>query len=153
MTDPVSGAGSNAASEVAKQSGASETSGAEGPSSSDGESFDDVMGRVQDAENDGPDAADVDSADQAEQVGAPDEVDGIEGPARARLDEFVVGINEDQAEIEQMLRRGMDGGQMSQKDLLQTQALIYGFSQRVELASKAVSNATSGVKQVMNTQV
>lgn len=149
MTDPVSGVAANSAQKIAENAA---SSGAEEATSEDGASFDEVMTKVQDnaasAATDG--AA---GAQEVDGVDAVDQVQEVEGPAQARLDDFVNRINGDQAEIESMLERGMGGGEMSQKDLLQVQALIYGHAQRVELTTKVVSNATKGVKQVMNTQV
>ncbi|MGM0555375.1 MAG: hypothetical protein ACQEVA_03255 [Myxococcota bacterium] len=149
MTDPVSGAAASSAQKVAESA---TTSGVEGSTTDDGASFDDVMNDVQQA-SEAERAGESSAAGGVDGVDAPDRIQEVEGPAQARLDDFVGRINGDQAEIEAMLERGMGGGEMSQKDLLQVQALIYGHAQRVELTSKVVSNATQGVKQVMNTQV
>lgn len=147
MTDPVSGAAASSAQKVAENAS---TSGVEEAGGDDGASFDDVMDQVQQADEaaqDNPEASAVDGVDEVDQV------QQVDGPAKSRLDDFVNRINADQSEIEQMLEKGMGGGEMSQKDLLQVQALIYGHAQRVDLTTKVVSNATKGVKQVMNTQV
>jgi hypothetical protein len=145
MTDPISGAAASSAQKLAENAS---TPGVEESTGQNGASFDDVMDKVQPGEQvDQPDTAAVDGVEPADQV------QQVEGPAKARLDDFIGRINTDQAEIEAMLERGMGGGEMSQKDLLQVQALIYGHAQRVELTSKVVSNAAKGVKQVMNTQV
>ena len=147
MTDPVSGAAASSAQKVAENAS---TSGVEEAGGDDGASFDDVMEQVQQADEaaqDNPEASAVDGVDEVDQV------QQVDGPAKSRLDDFVNRINADQSEIEQMLEKGMGGGEMSQKDLLQVQALIYGHAQRVDLTTKVVSNATKGVKQVRNTQV
>ena len=147
MTDPVSGAAASSAQKVAENAS---TSGVEEAGGDDGASFDDVMEQVQQADEaaqDNPEASAVDGVDEVDQV------QQVDGPAKSRLDDFVNRINADQSEAEQMLEKGMGGGEMSQKDLLQVQALIYGHAQRVDLTTKVVSNATKGVKQVMNTQV
>jgi Fe-S cluster assembly ATPase SufC len=149
MTDPVSGAAANSAQKVAENASAS---GVEEAGDKAGASFDDVLNDVQESQatEATEQAQATESVDGVDQV---DQIQEVDGPAKTRLDDFVNQINTDQAEIERMLENGMGGGEMSQKDLLQVQALIYGHAQRVELTSKVVSNAAKGVKQVMNTQV
>lgn len=149
MTDPINGAAASSAQKIAESAAGA---GVDEASASDGASFDDVMEQVQQGEG-AREVAEAGPAEQVDGVDKVDQIDAADGPAKARLDNFVNRINADQSEIEAMLERGMGGGEMTQKDLLQVQALIYGHAQRVELTSKVVSNATKGLKQVMNTQV
>lgn len=55
--------------------------------------------------------------------------------------------------IESLLRVSVSGVRLSQQELLTLQMRVYRFSQEVELISKLVEKGTSGVKQVVNTQV
>jgi hypothetical protein len=66
---------------------------------------------------------------------------------------FVDRVADDERRVEGAMHRMMSGRELDSVELLRTQALIYGHAQRVELASKCVEKATSGLKQMMNTQV
>lgn len=66
---------------------------------------------------------------------------------------FVDRVADDDRRVEGAMRRMTSGRELDSVELLRTQALIYGHAQRVELASKCVEKATSGLKQLMNTQV
>lgn len=105
-------------------------------------SFQEVMSQVQ--------------AREVEATAAPAQVEQVskaEGPAQVRLQEFLDGVRSDETRLDAMMDQSMSGKPMSQQDLLQMQALIYSYSQKVDMASKAVSNAAGGMKQLMNTQV
>ena len=52
-----------------------------------------------------------------------------------------------------IMKMALSGRQFSPPELLAMQAGVYRFSQELELSSKVVEKATSGVKQTMNTQV
>lgn len=146
MTDPVSGQMANqAAQSVAGQQeqvgGADKTD----PSSD----FSEAMAQ-------GEDVADADAApgvDEAMEVGPTDQVDRVENVAEIPTDDFVQKLLSEESSIQGMMENCLDGGDMGQEDMLQMQAVIYSYSQRVDLTTKVVENATSGVKQVMNTQV
>jgi len=105
-------------------------------------SFEDVFSQVQ--------AREVEQVAPAEKVA---EVSKAEGPASTRLRDFVDGVQSDETTLDKMMSKSMSGAEMSPQELLQMQALIYNYSQKIELATKAVSNAGSGMKQIMNTQV
>ena len=66
---------------------------------------------------------------------------------------FVSGVLKDEAKIEKMMNRCAKGQTLDQGELLQMQGLIYSYGQKIDLASKVVDKATSGLKQVMQTQV
>ncbi len=55
--------------------------------------------------------------------------------------------------IEGILKVSLSGVKLSQQELLTLQMRVYRFTQEVELISKLVEKGTSGVKQVVNTQV
>lgn len=105
-------------------------------------SFEDVFSQVQ--------AREVEQVAPAEKVA---EVAEAEGPASTRLRDFINGVQGDETRLDKMMSKSMSGAEMSPQELLQMQALIYNYSQKIELATKAVSNAGSGMKQIMNTQV
>ena len=95
--------------------------------------------------------------DAAAQVQDPQKVQGPEKVQRPemtqRVDKFVEGVLSDEKRIEKMMARCSKGQTLEQGELLQLQGLIYGYAQKVDLASKIVDKATGGLKQVMNTQV
>lgn len=144
MTDPISGKVASQMVEQANQVGEQQAS-VDKAGSDKQASFDDVLSNVQNRE-----------VDQAK---APDKVEGVgqteqaEGPAATRLRDFLDQMRTDESSLDKMMTKSMSGGDMSQQELLKMQSLIYGYSQKVELASKVVSNAASGMKQIMNTQV
>lgn len=112
------------------------------PKNDGGQSFKDVM------------AQKVDATQQAQ---APDKAQPAERVQRSemsqKVDKFVEGVLGDEKRIEKMMARCGKGQTLEQGELLQLQGLIYGYAQKVDLASKVVDKATGGLKQVMNTQV
>lgn len=70
-----------------------------------------------------------------------------------RIGAFVDRVESDRAALDNTLHASARGRDLEPAQLLRVQALMYDYSQRVELASKVVSSATSGIKQVLNTQV
>ncbi|MBI5508841.1 MAG: ATP-dependent helicase HrpB [Deltaproteobacteria bacterium] len=58
-----------------------------------------------------------------------------------------------QDKMTQIMNMALSGRQFSPGELLAMQAGVYRFSQELELTSKVVEKATSGIKQTMNTQV
>lgn len=58
-----------------------------------------------------------------------------------------------QDKMTQIMNMATSGRQFSPAELLGLQAGVYRFSQELELTSKVVEKATSGIKQTMNTQV
>lgn len=70
-----------------------------------------------------------------------------------RLDQFVEGVLKDEKKINRLIKRSTKGVALDQAELIQLQGLIYGYAQKVDLASKVVDKSTGGLKQIMNTQV
>jgi len=68
---------------------------------------------------------------------------------KAVLNQVVQG----QDKLDQIIKMATNGKQYGQQELLAIQAAVYKFSQELELTSKVVEKATSGVKQTMQTQV
>ncbi|MEZ4271865.1 MAG: ATP-dependent helicase HrpB [Myxococcota bacterium] len=52
-----------------------------------------------------------------------------------------------------IMKMALSGKQFSPSELIAMQAGVYRFSQELELTTKVVEKATSGIKQTMNTQV
>jgi hypothetical protein len=115
------------------------------------------LGRVQDVQK-SQSAADVLRTAQAQQVGGVDKsidvkkVEGVtktEGGLKAVLQQVVEGQNK----LDQIIKMATSGKTYGNQELLAIQASVYKFSQELELTSKVVEKATSGVKQTMQTQV
>ena len=68
------------------------------------------------------------------------------GPILARL-------LEDEAKVDRGLRVALSRRHMSAQELLVLQAQVIQYSQEIEVASRLVDKATSGIKQVLQTQV
>ena len=144
MTDPISGKIASQMTQQANEVGGDKASVSKGDSSQKA-SFKDVMANVQNQE--------VDGAKQAGAVDVVQKTEKTEGPAETRLQDFMDGLRTDESKLEKMMDKSLSGADMSNQELLEMQSLIYAYSQKIEMASKAVSNATSGMKQIMNTQV
>ena len=142
MTDPVStDMATQAVEQVSTQGDAAdEVGGPEGE-----KDFSEMMGS-----HEATDVDDVDEVAGIEETGA---VESIEEVAQVQTDDFVGRLLEEETKIHEMMETCLDGGGLDQQEMLQMQAVIYSYSQRVELTTKVVEAATGGVEQVMNTQV
>lgn len=149
MTDPVSGQMASQAVETAMQ----QSGGAQGPDKAGSAAdFGDVMESSDGADGVG-DPGGIDQVGQIDQVDQVDQVDAIEEVDEIPTDDFIQKLLSDEEGVQEMMDRCLSGEDMGKDEMLQMQAVIYSYSQRVELTSKVVDNATSGIKQVMNTQV
>lgn len=109
--------------------------------------------------NQAPQAADVLKTAQSQQVGGVDkalDVKKVEGAASTKetgikslLNQVVQGQNK----LDDIIKMATSGKTYGNQELLAIQASVYKFSQELELTSKVVEKATSGVKQTMQTQV
>lgn len=72
---------------------------------------------------------------------------------QSRVVKMLQGLIGGQDKMTQIMNMALSGRQMSPPELLAMQAGVYRFSQELELTSKVVEKATSGIKQTMNTQV
>ncbi|MBN2359907.1 MAG: ATP-dependent helicase HrpB [Deltaproteobacteria bacterium] len=63
------------------------------------------------------------------------------------------GIVDGQNKLDEIIKMATSGRHFGQQELLAIQAGVYKYSQELELTSKVVEKATSGVKQTMQTQV
>jgi hypothetical protein len=58
-----------------------------------------------------------------------------------------------QNKMEDLMKVAMSGQKLSNQEMLGIQAGVYMFSQQMELTSKVIEKATSGIKQTLNTQL
>ena len=70
-----------------------------------------------------------------------------------KIAELIEGLVEGQDKMGQIMKVAMSGKKLSSSEMLAMQAGIYRCSQELEITSKVVEKATSGIKQTMNTQV
>ena len=69
------------------------------------------------------------------------------------LGEFVDRVGADQRRLDRTMQAAVRGRDLDATELLRVQHLMYEHNQRVELASKVVQSAASGLKQILNMQV
>ena len=91
----------------------------------------------------------VNATDQARLGVKPVDGAGKKSGIMKLLDQVAEGQNK----LDGIIKMSMSGKQFGHQELLAIQASVYKFSQELELTSKVVEKATSGVKQTMQTQV
>lgn len=144
MVDPVSGSAAEVARQVAEQADAG--GGASGVDGADDDAgFDAAMGEAEAVDE-------VDSVESVEAHGDM-EVTGVEELDETGLRDFMDDLGSDRERLDAMLEKCRSGGEMEQRELLELQGLIYGYSQRVEIATKVADKAAGGLKQMMNVRV
>jgi hypothetical protein len=72
---------------------------------------------------------------------------------RSRMANMLEGLINGQDKMTKIMNMALSGRQFSPPELIAMQAGVYRFAQELELTSKVVEKATSGIKQTMNTQV
>ena len=72
---------------------------------------------------------------------------------KSKLANLLNDLINGQDKMTNIMNMALSGRQFSPPELLAMQAGVYRFSQELELTSKVVEKATSGIKQTMNTQV
>lgn len=96
-------------------------------------------------------AAKMDSINPATQVKT---VEGVKETHKSEgIKKLMGNVMDGQNALDQIIAKASSGKQFSNQELLAMQAGVYKFSQELELTSKVVEKATSGVKQTMQTQV
>ena len=164
MADPVSGGIGKASQEMIKELSrqmqqAQEQSGVGKPGQ-----FQDLVAQngVQDASKvqDPTKAADVLRTAQAQAVQPTDQarlgvkpVEESKSASGAGLKKLLNQVVEGQNKLDDIIKMATSGKTYGNQELLAVQAAVYKFSQELELTSKVVEKATSGVKQTMQTQV
>ena len=71
----------------------------------------------------------------------------------SQLRDMIEGLVQGQDKMAGLMKLAMSGKKFNSTELLALQAGVYRFSQELEITSKVVEKATSGIKQTMNTQV
>jgi len=96
-------------------------------------------------------AAKMDAVNPSTQVKT---VDGVKDTQKQDGIKRLMGnVMDGQNALDQIIAKASSGKQFNNQELLAMQAGVYKFSQELELTSKVVEKATSGVKQTMQTQV
>jgi hypothetical protein len=172
MSDPVSG-GIGKASQQMMQELQKQLESNQGVAGNKGAGqFNDVMAQqnVQQVQpqldpskvNETQKAADVLRTAQAQQVNGVDKslnvkpVDGASKAAEVRehgLKSVLNQVVDGQNKLDEIIKMATSGKVYGNQELLAVQAAVYKFSQELDLTSKVVEKATSGVKQTMQTQV
>jgi len=92
-------------------------------------------------------AAKINATQGTTRVGAAAKVE------KSRIADLITRLTGGQDRMTGIMNMALSGRQFSPQELLALQAGVYRFSQELELTSKVVEKATSGIKQTMNTQV
>jgi hypothetical protein len=71
------------------------------------------------------------------------------GMFKGVVKELMAGQNK----MEDLMKVAMSGAKLNNQEMLGIQAGVYMFSQQMELTSKVIEKATSGIKQTLNTQL
>lgn len=69
------------------------------------------------------------------------------------VSQLVGGIEQSGRGVDEVLKMAMSGKQFSNQEMLALQAGMYKYSQELDLTSKVVEKATSGLKDTLKTQV
>ncbi len=72
---------------------------------------------------------------------------------RSKIAKMLESMVNGQDKMTEIMNMALSGRQFSPPELIAMQAGVYKFTQELELTSKVIEKATSGVKQTMNTQV
>ena len=72
---------------------------------------------------------------------------------RSKVAKMLESMVNGQDKMTEIMNMALSGRQFSPPELIAMQAGVYKFTQELELTSKVIEKATSGVKQTMNTQV
>jgi hypothetical protein len=75
------------------------------------------------------------------------------GKAANMVSSVVSSLEKGQLNLEKLINSGMSGKHFSNGELLSLQASMYKYTQELDLTSKVVEKATTGLKDVVKTQV
>jgi hypothetical protein len=112
--------------------------------------------KVQDTQkvNESLRATDVLKSAAANKTNAPDVAQKVTSTKSSTgMRKLLSQVVEGQNKLDDIIKMATSGKTYGQQDLLAIQASVYKFSQELELTSKVVEKATSGIKQTMQTQV
>lgn len=90
---------------------------------------------------------------RAEQRSPSTRVGATERVEESKLQQMINQLVGGQDKMTKIMNMALSGRQFSPTELLAMQAGVYRFSQELDLTSKVVQQATSGIKQTLNTQV
>jgi len=74
-------------------------------------------------------------------------------PQHTAFTSVIQELSAGQNKLEGLMKTAMSGQKLSNQEMIGVQAGVYMYSQQMELTSKVIDKATSGIKQAMNTQV
>lgn len=69
------------------------------------------------------------------------------------ISSMMANLEKGQTHIDKLINGGLQGKSMSNQELLSLQAGMYKYTQELDLVSKVVEKATSGLKDTLKTQV
>lgn len=90
---------------------------------------------------------------KAEHANPSTRVGATEHAEESKLQGMVSQLVHGQDKMTKIMNLALSGKQFSPTDLLSMQVAVYRYSQELDLTSKVVQQATSGIKQTLNTQV
>jgi hypothetical protein len=86
-------------------------------------------------------------------VGQVESVGKTEKPTLNMVSRVVTELEQGQLRLDKLIDAGVSGKQFSNAELLSLQASMYKYTLELDLTSKVVEKATSGLKDVVKTQV
>ncbi|MCP3060534.1 ATP-dependent helicase HrpB [Myxococcus sp. K38C18041901] len=92
------------------------------------------------------------SAKAAEPVAAKTET-GKTAKSTDMMEQVLGDLEKGQGNLEKIISQAASGKQFSNAELLSLQASMYQYTQQLDLTSKVVEKATTGLKDVVKTQV
>jgi hypothetical protein len=92
----------------------------------------------------------VQGSDPVRQV---ESVGKTERPTLSMVSRVVSELEQGQLRLDKLIDAGVSGKQFSNAELLSLQASMYKYTLELDLTSKVVEKATSGLKDVVKTQV
>jgi hypothetical protein len=104
-------------------------------------------------------ASGVEAAGKAGEVQGPEQVRQVESvgkterPTLGMVSRVVSELEQGQQRLDKLIDAGVSGKQFSNAELLSLQASMYKYTLELDLTSKVVEKATSGLKDVVKTQV
>lgn len=102
-------------------------------------------------------AAEVTKADRTDATRKAGDVTKVAQSKRTEMglgvQKLLSSVEQGQVQMEKILKEAMSGRKFSPQELLALQAGVYRYAQELELTSKVVEKATSGVKDTLKTQV
>lgn len=80
-------------------------------------------------------------------------VESVKQPMGKGFRKILGGVIDGQGKLDEIIKLATSGKKFDPQQLLAIQASVYKYSQELEMTSKVVEKATSGIKQTMQTQV